>query len=36
MLNQLFCDFAQNRNSANQTIIIWVIMSTLYKIFYNK
>lgn len=36
MLHQLFCDFAENRSSSKQTIIISVISSTLYKIHYNR
>lgn len=36
MLHQLFCDFAENGSSSKQTIITWVISSTLYKICYNR
>lgn len=36
MLHQLFCDFAENRSSSKQTVITWVISSTLYKICYNR
>lgn len=36
VLHQLFCDFAENRSSSKQTIITWVISSTLYKICYNR
>lgn len=36
MLHQLFCDFSESGSSSKQTIIIWVISSTLYKICYNR